>query len=168
MATIKSKTRLVRIKEEIAYTKTGEIVHQEEPLFHVVPTGKVEVGYKNYIIIDTDALSWLIQNGTSQVDIALLIALSANIEISTGVCLDKNQLPYSTKSFAEGVLKQSVQAVRMKLKRLEKEGLLYYGKVPRLRKKQKVYVLNPHLIRRGTKYESVITSLFNPIIPPAI
>jgi hypothetical protein len=67
MATIKSKTRLVRIKEEIAYTKTGEIVHQEEPFYHVVPTGKVEVGYKNYIIIDTDALSWLIQNGTSQV-----------------------------------------------------------------------------------------------------
>jgi hypothetical protein len=165
MANIKNISKASKIKEDLVSLATGEIYDQETTaLIQLTDTFEVKLSYDSYIIVDDEALNHLFQQGVPHVEIALLFALSTNLEIGTGVCRDQNDVPYTTKTLAERVLKQSVQAARKKLKSLEQLGLLYYGKVPASKKKAKVYIVNPHLIRRGTKYSNVIPSLFNPVI----
>lgn len=165
MASIKNISKASKIKEDLVSLATGEIYDQETTaIIQLTDTFEVKLSYDSYIMVDDVALNHLFQQGVPHVEIALLFALSTNLEIGTGVCRDQNDMPYTTKSLAERVLKQSVQAARKKLKSLEQLGLLYYGKVPTSRIKTKVYIVNPHLIRRGTKYSNVIPSLFNPVI----
>ena len=165
MATVKNISKASKIKEDLVSVATGEIYDRETTaLIQLTDTYQVKLSYDSYIMVDDRVLNRLFEKGVPHVEIALLFALSTNLEIGTGVCRDQNDMPYTTKSFAERVLKQSVQAARKKLKSLENLGLLYYGKVPAHKLKTKVYVVNPHLIRRGTKYSNVITSLFNDIV----
>ena len=165
MATIKSISEASKINEDLVSVATGEIYEKHKSgIIQLRDTKKVKVSFDSYIMVDDKALNRLFEKGVSHVEIALLFALSTNLEIGTGVCRDQNDVPYTTKTLAERVLKQSVQAARKKLKSLEQLGLLYYGKVPASKKKAKVYIVNPHLIRRGTKYSNVIPSLFNPVI----
>ena len=164
MATIKNISEASKINEDLVSVDTGEIYEKHKSgLIQLRDTKKVKVSFDSYILVDDKAMNRLFEKGVSHVEIALLFALSTNLELGTGVCRDQNDMPYTSKSFAKSVLKQSVQAARKKLKSLEQLGLLYYGKVPAYKIKTKVYVINPHLIRRGTKYSNVISSLFNQI-----
>ena len=57
----------------------------------------------------------------------------------------------------------SEQAVKLKLNRLIKAGLLHYGIIKEIKRLGKVYVMNPHFIRKGVKFSASLSELFDDI-----
>ena len=78
------------------------------------------------------------------------------------ICLDENEEPLTAKKIGQ-LINNSEQATKKKLNVLVNSGLLYYGKITRSEFKSRVYVVNPHIIKRGVYFENYLSSLFNDI-----
>ena len=56
-----------------------------------------------------------------------------------------------------------MRAVKKKLNRLVDHNVLYYGIFKDKKSMGKVYVVNPHLIRKGNKLRAILGDIFNDI-----
>jgi hypothetical protein len=145
---------------QIADIETGEIIKVgNSTLIMRTSTKQVSIDSKKYYYTDAEMLSKLLKEGIRQIDLALLISLSANLLTGFNICLDENDRPFKTSTIAS-LVKNSHQATKIKLNRLVDLGLLYYG-ILRVKKIYgKVYILNPHLIRKGRNQSRELLNLF--------
>lgn len=168
MGFIKKQYRDKKIEvssETIADTLTGEIyeVGNSSTLFARTLTGNIIISSKNYVYLDTDKLLILIQNGIKQVDLAILISLAGNLLIKYNICMMDDKNPHKTSSIAK-LTDSTEQSVKIKLNRLVKSGLLYHGTIKEKKGFGKVYIINPHLLRKGKEQSSTLSSLFDDIV----
>ncbi len=128
-------------------------------------TGNFSINSPCYVYLDTDKLSILIKNGIKQVDLALITSLSNNLyfynNIGYNICMEGDH-PHTTKSISI-LINISPQATKNKLNSLIELGLLYHGEIKEKKAWGKVYVLNPHLVRKGKILKGYLKVIFNDI-----
>ena len=147
----------------ITDTETGEIINTSElGLLQRTGTGEISITSKAFVYLDTDKLLILLHNEITQVELALLITVSSNLLLGSNICMKDENDPHTTESIAK-LTKTTTQSVRGKLKRLEKLGILHYGIMRENKRLGKVYIVNPHIIRRGVKLKGSLATLFDDI-----
>lgn len=158
------KDATIRISgNEIADTETGEVHDvKNSTLIKRKGINKVEFDYPSFFILDTTKIFKLLSFEIKQVHLALLITISSNLKMGCNICLDENEEPLTAKKIGQ-LINNSEQATKKKLNVLVNSGLLYYGKITRSEFKSRVYVVNPHIIKRGVYFENYLSSLFNDI-----
>jgi predicted transcriptional regulator len=151
---------------ELVDPKTGEIFDlKKSNLIIRKETGNFSINSSSYVYLDTLKLSILIKNGIKQVDLALLITLSSNLHYYNNagynICMDDDN-PHTTKSIGL-LINNSPQATKNKLNNLIDLGLLYHGEIKEKKGWGKVYVVNPHLVRKGKSVKKYLGEIFNDI-----
>ena len=149
--------------KKIADVETGEIFEiGDANLMKRINTGEITINSKAYVYLDTDVLMYLIKQGIRQVDLALLVTLSSNLLTGCNICMQNEDEPHTTLTIGE-MTGNSKQAVKIKLNRLIDLGLLHYGVLKEKKGLGKVYIVNPHLIRKGLKFKPSLAVLFEDI-----
>lgn len=146
-------------------TETGEIFDvAKSNLMKRTSTGDISISSTEYVYLDTEILGELLaKNKIKQVDLALLISLSQNLLINHNICMVDDDNPHKTSTIAK-LTNCTEQAVKIKLNRLVNLGLLYYGFITTKKHLGKVYIMNPHFIRKGRKLAGYLRTLFdNPL-----
>jgi hypothetical protein len=140
--------------------ETGEeIGYEKGSINQIKETKLVRIDFKNYVYHDTDKLIELPQKGLKLHHIGLLSVLAANIRYGNNAVVNSENVPLSTKDISI-IIGKSENATKVLLNELEKFGLLYYGKIYDFKKK--VYILNPHFVRKGKNFSKNIIGLFFP------
>ena len=151
--------------DSIVDTDTAEIIDIEKSssLFSRKFTGDISITSKNYVYLDTDKVTILLKKGIKQVDLALLISLTSNLLAKYNICMLDDKSVHKASTIA--ILTESTQqSVKVKLNRLENLGLLFHGTLKDKKSLGKVYVINPHLLRKGTRQSGTIGVLFDDIL----
>ena len=160
-----------RVKQVYKDTKVREIVNIETgEIIDVSDLGYIqrnkadynEYSSKLYFNVDTDQLFKLMANGIKQVELALLISISSNLMIKTNVCMINDEKPHTTESIAK-LIGTTTQSVKRNLKSLQKLGVLHYGILKENKMLGKVYIVNPHIIRKGRKMKQSLGTIFDEI-----
>jgi hypothetical protein len=164
MGTITQRYKDKKIKH-ITDTGTGEVIDTSElGLLQRTNTGEISINSKAFVYLDTDKLLTLLANGITQVELAMLITISSNLLIGSNICMKNDNDPHTTESIAKLISKTTTtQSVKGKLKKLEKLGVLYYGMMKENKRLGKVYIVNPHIIRRGVKLKGSLALMFDDI-----
>jgi hypothetical protein len=151
---------------ELVDPKTGEYFDLNKTnLISREATGNFSINSPSYVYFDTYKMSILIKNGIKQVDLALIASLSSNLylynNIGYNICME-NDHPHTTKSISL-LINNSPQATKNKLNNLIELGVLYHGEIKEKKSWGKVYVLNPHLARKGKILKGYLKEIFNDI-----
>jgi hypothetical protein len=148
---------------ELVDTTTGETIDISGTNVMVrTSTGEITISSKAFVYLDTDKLSILLANGIKQVDLALLMTISSNLLIGSNICMNNDDNPHTTSSIAKLIINTD-QAAKIKLNRLEKLGVIHYGILKENKNLGKVYIVNPHIIRKGVKLKGSLGSIFDDI-----
>ena len=70
--------------------------------------------------------------------------------------------PHTADSIAK-MIGTSRQSVKLKLKSLQKIGAIYHGIMKENKRLGKVYIVNPHIIRKGHKMKQSLGTTFDEI-----
>jgi hypothetical protein len=166
MGSVKHRYRDSKIalkSNKIADVETGEIFEiGDANLMKRINIGEIRINSKAYVYLDTDMLMYLIKQDIRQVDLALLVTLSSNLLTGCNICMQNDDDPHTTLTIAE-MTGNKRQAVKTKLNRLIDLGLLHYGVLKEKKKLGKVYIVNPHFIRKGLKFRPSLAVIFQDI-----
>ena len=104
------------------------------------PTGFCDFDYRRYAFLNTTAFKDL-HSRHKPIEMALLTVLIASIEQTFNICMQSSEQAHSTKSIA-GLIGETPQSTRRKLKSLITGGVLYHGRVDHYKARPlgKVYV----------------------------
>lgn len=122
----------------------------------------ITINSRSFVYLDTEDLLALIEKGITQVELALLVTLSTNIMMGSNICMLDEDEPHTTKTIAM-LVGETTQSIKNKINRLIEMGALYHGKMIEHKRLGKVYIINPHIIRKGVKLKESLGTLFNPI-----
>lgn len=162
MGTITQRYKDTKAKE-IVDIETGEIIDVSHTgLIERRSTDDISINSKNYFVLDTDQLYVLLANGIKQVELALLISMSNNLIIGSNICMINDEKPHTTESIAK-LIGTTPQSAKLKLKSLEKIGAIHHGIMKENKRLGKVYIINPHIIRRGHKMKQSLGTMFEEI-----
>jgi hypothetical protein len=162
MGTIKNRYKDTRAKE-IVDPETGEIIDVSfAGLLDRKSTNDISINSKAYVYLDTDQLFTLLANGIKQVELALLISISYNLMIGSNICMINDDKPHTPESIAK-LIGSTRQSVKLKLKILEKIGAIHHGIMRENKRLGKVYIVNPHIIRKGHKMKESLGTMFDEI-----
>jgi len=162
MGTIKQRYKDTKAKEIIDY-ETGEIIDVSHTgLIERRSTDDITISSKAYVVLDTDQLFTLLDNGVKQVELALLISISSNLMIGSNICMINDAKPHTTESIAK-LIGTTPQSVKLKLNSLQKIGVIHYGIMKENKRLGKVYIVNPHIIRKGHKMKQSLGTTFDEI-----
>ena len=147
-------------KEIVAMT-TGEVVNIENAnIFKSTITNKVAINYSNFVFLETNQIILLLEKGLKHEELALLVIISSQIQMESNICIQDSEIPHTTESIAK-FINCSQQSAKRKLNKLIAIGTIYYGPVNR--KSKKVYVINPHIIKKGKVIRQNIVRIFQAI-----
>lgn len=156
-------TKLNTANRELIDTETGEIIDISGiNVMARTSTGEITISSKAFVYLDTDKLSTLLANSIKQVDLALLMTISSNLLIGSNICMNNDDNPHTTSSIAK-LISNTDQAAKIKLNRLEKLGAIHYGILKENKNLGKVYIVNPHILRKGIKLKGSLGSIFDDI-----
>lgn len=143
--------------KNLADVETGELFDIEDSSVYVnKSTGKIQINYVDFVMIDIIQLKILMRLGAKQEDIALLTILASQIEIGTNLCINDLGKPHDTKSIAD-LCNCTVQSAKRKLNKLIKLGAMAHDKFNTIKK---VYAINPHVIKKGKYTNPIVISKF--------
>ncbi|WP_088323122.1 hypothetical protein [Polaribacter tangerinus] len=149
------------VGNEIVDTTTGESFDiSNSVLLKKISREEFSVNYSSFNYINNDKLRDLIAIGIKDVDLALILCMSLNLVQGQNICLAENGKPHSTASIAK-MINQREQPVKIKLNRLIKLGLLYYGAIKQVGYNRKVYVVNPNFLKKGQIFNIFLNGLFD-------
>jgi hypothetical protein len=147
--------------KELVATSTGEVVNIENAnIFKSTITNKVAINYSSFVFLDTNQIILLLEKGLKHEELALLVILSNQIQMESNICIQDSEIPHTTSSIAK-YINSSQQAAKRKLNKLITIGAIYYG--PINRNSKKVYVINPHIIKKGKTIKQNIVAIFHEI-----
>lgn len=162
MGTVKQRYKDTKAKEIIDH-ETGEIIDVSYAgLIERKSTNDISISSKAYVYLDTDQLFTLLANGITQVELALLVTVSNNLMIGSNICMINDDKPHTADSIAK-MIGTSQQSVKLKLKSLEKIGAIYHGIMKENKRLGKVYIVNPHILRKGHKMKQSLGTTFDEI-----
>lgn len=152
-----------KVVKEIINTETGEIMDiSHMRLLERNSTNEISYNSKLYVYLDTDQLFRLLTKRIKQVDLALLISISNNLLLGSNICMINDEKPHTTESIAK-LIGTTPQSAKLKLNRLEKVGLIYHGIMKENKRLGKVFIVNPHIIRKGHKMKGSLGKIFEAI-----
>ena len=156
-------TKLNTTNKMLVDSETGEIVEIGNiNVMARTSTGEISINSKTFVYLDTDKLSILLANGIKQVELALLMTISSNLLLGSNICMINDDNPHTTLSIAK-LIGNTEQAVKLKLNRLKHLGVLHYGIMRENKRLGKVYIVNPHIIRKGVKLKGSLATIFDDI-----
>ena len=162
MGTIKQRYKDSKAKEIIDY-KTGEVIDiSYTGLIERKSTDQISISSKTYVYLDTEQLFTLLTNGIKQVELALLISISNNLMIGSNICMINDEKPHTSESIAK-LIGTTTQSVKLKLNSLVKIGVIHHGIMKENKRLGKVYIVNPHIIRKGHKMKQSLGTVFDEI-----
>ena len=158
---IANKSTLVKSPTgEIMIPETGEIISTSDgALLKLSQNGLAKVSYKHYNYIDTDTIPLLLRKGLTQTELGFLQVISSNLLMKYNICLQADDSPHTSDTIAE-LCQESVQSVNRKIRKLINHNILYKGEMNRYKK---VYVVNPHILKKGVDFSIDLLPLFDEI-----
>lgn len=163
--------KMKRVKQGYKDTKVKEIVNFDTgEIMDVSHMGLLQresadyITYNStqYFYLDTEQLYKLLSNGIKQVELALLITISSDLMMKTNICMINDEKPHTAESIAK-LIGTTRQSVKRNLKSLEELGVLHYGIMKENKRLGKVYIINPHIIRKGNKMKLSLRTIFDEI-----
>lgn len=151
---------------QITDKSTGEILNtSDRSIIFRKLTGESSFSSKNYCYLDTDRLSALIKKDIKYNELGVLMFIITNISFRNNVCMIDNGdgRPHTTKTISE-LLKISQQATKKILNRLMELDVISQQVLKNNKQLGKVYCVNPHLLRRGKKFDSSIDVMFDDLL----
>lgn len=142
-------------------TETGEMLVPDNCTIEVTKTHNTDfflVHSDNYIILDVQALT-LIKPLISYSDFGALLFISQLVTKNYNVCMKDFDNPHTTKTISED-LNITVQGANKILSKLVSKNILAYAICYPSGFRQKLYMINPSLLRQGKKYSNTIEPLF--------
>lgn len=147
----------------LANIETGEIHDNNNgAIYQDVKDGTKSINYQSYFYSDAVAVHNLIKKGITQVELGLLFAISTGLKIDYNNCMLNEETPHSTKSIAKKI-GESPQSVKKKLNSLVDMNAIVYDEIYKIFSYGKVYIVNPHIIKKGRNIKPELLEVFNPI-----
>ncbi len=144
--------------------ETSEIMNLKKGKITVIaPTGQVRVNSKSYVYLDTERLKVLRENGMTDIELGMLVLMTANLSFESNICMKDDKQPHTSLSISQ-MMGQTQQAVLKKLKRLIDLGVLVKGTFANMKHLGTVYLVNPHFIRRGKNFSGHLSNIFNDFV----
>jgi len=164
MAKITQRYKIKKLPKNIAAVDmtSAEVVPTDGNIFTIKNSGRVNLSYYNYIMLNLECLNAILSIGIKQVELGLLISICSNLLVNENICLQDNNEPHTTSSIAK-LTGHSEQATKKKLNSLKKMDLLNHSFTKYKFGQKKVYRVNPHIIRKGVHMNSILATLFNDI-----
>lgn len=163
MGQVKQSNNFKKVKSptgEILIPNTGEIINiSDGALIKLSPSGLVKVSYNHYNFIDTDMTTILLKKGVTQTELGFLQVITSNLLMKYNICLQKDDTPHTSHTIAK-LCQESLQSVNRKIKKLINLNILFKGEMYRYKK---VYVVNPHVLKKGVEFNSELLTYFNEI-----
>jgi len=168
MITYKNKAKLTEIQDPSLWVnkETGETFKSAFNLSDnsmvSISESKIDSTFNivgsHFLLVYDNELN-LAYKQLSHTEIGTLIKMSINIGYHNNILLDPNNEEFSSSSLAKaiGITTQQLGVITRKM---EKCGLLYYGKIPKMKTRRKVYVVSPNLLRRGKDIDKLILRKF--------
>ena len=156
------KTKRTNASGSYVNQATGEVLSFKEGDYVTTstPTSMDVYSSKIYNYIELETLKRIQTLDLKAQELGLILILVTSLEFKTNICLKEEGTPFSTKTIASR-LGYSQQYVKALLNNLIKTGVLYKGKIKESKYPSKdVYILNPHLIRRGKNFYKSIGKNF--------
>lgn len=156
----------ITIKEKInpqglLDTESGEVLEAKDcslQLIRETGTDCFLVHSDNYIILDVNALE-LIKPFISYSDFGALMFISQIITKNYNVCMKDFDSPHTTETISKD-LNITLRGASKILTRLVSRNILAYAVCYPAGFKQKLYMINPSLIRKGKKYNNCLNPIF--------
>jgi len=166
MGIIKTEYKYTQLNitgNEIIDRETGEAFDiSNAVILKKTETGKISIHYASFIYLNIEKLRGLLEKKIKQIDLALLVSMSCNLEEKVNISLKDDDTPHTAASIGK-LVRLSEQSTKLKLNSLLKKDLLHYGVLRKKTDLGKVYVVNPHLIKTKKSFDSFIGVLFNDI-----
>ena len=147
--------------EGLLDTQTGELLEAKDSSLKLIRETETDcflVHSDNYIILDVKALEQ-IKPFISYSDFGALMYISQIITRNYNVCMKDFDNPHTTQSISQD-LNITVQGANKILTKLVNKNVLAYAICYPSGFKQKLYMINPSLIRQGKKYNNCLNPIF--------
>lgn len=147
--------------ERLVDTETGEVLSAQEGTLELkqhIETDCFLVHSDNYIILDVTALE-LIKPLISYSDFGALLFIGRMVTKNYNVCMKDYDNPHTTKTISEE-LNITLRGASKILSKLVSKNILAYAICYPSGYKQKLYMINPSLLRQGKKYNNCILPMF--------
>ena len=146
--------------EVMQFAKNQKLLLQEETQIRTFDS-------KLYVYLDTQRLQYLTEvKGVKSHLIGLMLELSCYLSSRTNSLIREDKTPHSADTLAE-LLGQERQTVKYNLNKLVKLNLAELIK-PSKRGEQRMYVLNPYVVKRGKQFSKSLGFIFKDPLPKAI
>jgi predicted transcriptional regulator len=167
---ISRKSRIVKLNPDNYYVVnkvTGELLDVSNlQLTKTKTENKMRVSSEKYVTLDTEAVSNMIKSqgvdlNRLKLDLGFLFLISPYISFLTNALVDENNKPLTTKTLALE-LGIAEKTINNSINPLIKYGLLYKGSIKNSTyKNNKVYWVNPTIIRKGKDFLPELLNIFN-------
>jgi hypothetical protein len=144
--------------------ETGETLQSENPNITSLNSFKsdlVMIDYKEYVVIDSQALNYIVQNFSST-EIGRITKMADMVDGCFNILHNKESIPHTDESLME-----EVEYTRNKyaefMKKLYKKGIVYYVTGYKHNKPVKYILLNPYLAKKSKTLHKDCLNYFNPL-----
>jgi hypothetical protein len=155
---VQPKLNKIKPKQGVADVSTGEIFPASTTV-NVVDNDLVIIHSKEYVIIDSCALQYIIQNFTT-VDYGRILKMADMVNGSYNILFHNRQEPHS-----DATLMEELDYTRNKyadfMKRLYRKSIISYIHTVKDGKEFKYIMLNPHLARKRKTIDKNCLSYFD-------
>ena len=169
MGDIKKHTVIDTGECEVINKTTGEVMQfaKNQKLLLQEETQIITFDSKLYVYLDTQRLQYLSE--VKEVEsplIGFMLKLSCYLSSRTNHLIRDDKTPHTADTLAE-LLGQERQTVKNNLNKLVDLNLAELIK-PRKRGEQRMYVLNPYVVKRGKQFSKSLGFIFKDPLPKAI
>lgn len=163
MGKVTNNTTKRHLNGSIVNMDTGEEYDNKKgAIYQDVKDDTKAINYQSYFYTDAVAVNSLINRGITQVELGLLFAISTGLKIDYNICMLDEETPHTTKSIAKKI-GESPQSVKKKLNSLVEMNAIVYDEIYKIFSYGKVYLVNPHIIKKGRNIKPKLLEVFNPI-----
>lgn len=145
--------------------ETGETLQSENPNITSLNSFKsdlVMIDYKEYVVIDSHALNYIVQNFSST-EIGRITKMADMVEGCFNILHNDQKVPHTDESLME-----EIEYTRNKyaefMKKLYKKGVVYYVTGYKYNKPVKYILLNPYLAKKSKTLHKDCLTYFNPLV----
>ncbi len=164
----------MKIKFKHTNFPTGEysIVHKETGEVKDLPPGKLQfmeptklvtINSKEYTFLDTHRLRTLRANGIKNFEIGFLILVSDKLAFNFNILMYDDNTPHTARTIGE-LIGESQQSAKRKLNRLSELNVIKHTNFPGSKFRDKVYIVNPYLLRKGKNFSIYLQTLFSDFV----
>lgn len=148
--------KLIREQPDL-HQQLVEYLQEDERIVIKKKSNLVEVDSQNFMIIDTDVLD-LVHDKIGEADYKKLIGLGVFLKTRYNILFNHTK-PFTLESLSKQLNINKENTTKF-VQRMVKQGIMAYTVCAPSGYVEKIYAMNPLLIRRGKQYDEVFLNMY--------